>query len=632
MKFTRLHHASSEGYCPYWSFSSSRLTTKPHNICRLPKRNESSNASRSLPTKASSTPTSPHFSDLPLNRAAHLRKDPDQLHRLLLNDPTTLTILLHQGKALVAPPSSPSLPTHSFAYANNDTTNDISTLKSPDGNIPSFLPIVLRGPLKDKTLLLADQAGGGDISPLDSSYFLGTIPHSGAAVFAYSTSQPITIDDNDTSQYIDVRSGGQHMTGQDAAVLALAAGLYSWHRSAAFCSSTGSLTQLTEGGHARSIIPSLTKEEEVQGRVERRRMVYPRIDPAVIVSVTANDGERPNEWVLLGRKAAWEADRWSLLAGFVEVGETFEQAVVREVEEEAGVDVDVQSVKYLSSQPWPFPRSLMVGFSSVAIEKKKEEAKIEDDDDNDDCYVDDGLLTSEEAKQAARESGLTLSEAKRYLQHQLPRITVDKNELEDARWFHADWLRKALDNNNSNGRYFPSSQDYESFRIPGKYALANTIITGWLEELRSNRNSRKEVETGGGEASSSSMSSIPDVLIDKGTFKYVLLRVHYHTSNINTDTDISPSLSSSKLIVRGDNRAPYHDDIRRQAVKEVQLVDPSLTVTPVGGGRMDHDVEGRVIDVYGFSSAFGCAVHDVTAVILRKWMALHDVHVRYDGY
>lgn len=428
------------------------------------------------------------------------------------------------------------------------------------------------------------------------------------------------------------------MTGQDAAVLALAAGLYSWHRSAAFCSSTGALTQLAEGGHARAIIPSSSSKEgkgAVQGRKERRRMVYPRIDPAVIVSVTANGEGYCNEWILLGRKAAWEADRWSLLAGFVEVGETFEQAVVREVEEEAGVHVDKQSLKYHSSQPWPFPRSLMVGFSSVAKEKKKkkEVANREDDDDDDDWY-DDGLLSSEEAKLAAKESGLTLSEAKMYLLNPLPIITVDTNEIEDARWFHEDWLNKALGSgdDNGSGRYFPSSQDYRSFRIPGKYALANTIITEWLEDSI-NRSGRKGVvDTGGGEASSSSsMSSIPDVLIDQGTFKYVLLRVHHHTSK-NNNTNSSPPPSSSKLIVRGDSRAPYHDDIRRQAVKEVQLVDPSLTVTPVGGGRMEHKVEGRVIDVYGFSSAFGCAVHDVTAVILRKWMALHDVCVRYDGY
>ena len=87
---------------------------------------------------------------------------------------------------------------------------------------------------------------------------------------------------------------------------------------------------------------------------------FPRLDPAIIVLVTSADGER----ALLGRQAAWPAGRYSTIAGFVEPGESLEAAVIREVEEETGVRVG--DVRYDSSQPWPFPSSLMLGFSAVA--------------------------------------------------------------------------------------------------------------------------------------------------------------------------------------------------------------------------------------------------------------------------
>jgi NAD+ diphosphatase len=85
---------------------------------------------------------------------------------------------------------------------------------------------------------------------------------------------------------------------------------------------------------------------------------FPRTDPAMIVLVT-DGGDR----ALLGRQAVWPAGRYSTLAGFVEPGESAEQAVVREVKEETGVDV--REVRYSSSQPWPFPASLMLGFTAT---------------------------------------------------------------------------------------------------------------------------------------------------------------------------------------------------------------------------------------------------------------------------
>ena len=87
---------------------------------------------------------------------------------------------------------------------------------------------------------------------------------------------------------------------------------------------------------------------------------FPRLDPAIIVLVTDAGGER----ALLGRQAYWSKDRYSTIAGFVEPGESLEDAVVREVDEETGVQVG--DVEYVASQPWPFPSSLMLGFRAVA--------------------------------------------------------------------------------------------------------------------------------------------------------------------------------------------------------------------------------------------------------------------------
>jgi NAD+ diphosphatase len=87
---------------------------------------------------------------------------------------------------------------------------------------------------------------------------------------------------------------------------------------------------------------------------------FPRLDPAIIVLVTDASGER----ALLGRQASWAPGRYSTIAGFVEPGESLEDAVIREVEEETGVHVD--DVQYVASQPWPFPSSLMLGFRAVA--------------------------------------------------------------------------------------------------------------------------------------------------------------------------------------------------------------------------------------------------------------------------
>ncbi|SMX88848.1 NAD+ diphosphatase [Brevibacterium sp. 239c] len=138
--------------------------------------------------------------------------------------------------------------------------------------------------------------------------------------------------------------------------------LGNWHRAHQFSPRTGRPTRPTMGGWVRSD-PENDSEH------------FPRTDPAVIVLIINTD-EDGVERVLLGNNAAWEADRFSLLAGFVEPGETLERAVIREVFEEA--HVEVRNPQYLGSQPWPFPCSLMLGFSAEApsLEFAADEAEI----------------------------------------------------------------------------------------------------------------------------------------------------------------------------------------------------------------------------------------------------------------
>jgi NAD+ diphosphatase len=127
----------------------------------------------------------------------------------------------------------------------------------------------------------------------------------------------------------------------DGGMIAHAVALLNWHRRHRFCSNCGAPSEIGEAGHVRRC-PRCGAEH------------HPRTDPVVIMLVC--DGDR----AVLGRQPTWPAGRYSALAGFVEPGESLEEAVAREVREESGVRVD--DIRYRSSQPWPFPTSLMLGF------------------------------------------------------------------------------------------------------------------------------------------------------------------------------------------------------------------------------------------------------------------------------
>ena len=142
-----------------------------------------------------------------------------------------------------------------------------------------------------------------------------------------------------------VREVAAALPDRDGGLLAHAVGLDNWHRTHGFCGVCGHPTRVTYAGSVRKCDHCGTEH-------------YPRTDPAVIMAVTD-----PDDRLLLARNAAWPPNRASVLAGFVEPGETLEAAVARECAEEAGLRVT--SVHYLGSQPWPLPRSLMLGFTAT---------------------------------------------------------------------------------------------------------------------------------------------------------------------------------------------------------------------------------------------------------------------------
>ena len=144
----------------------------------------------------------------------------------------------------------------------------------------------------------------------------------------------------------NLRDVGHLLGDRDAGLMVHAVGLANWHATHTHCPRCGAPTRSAKGGAIR-VCDNDGSEH------------FPRTDPAMIVLV--HDGE---DRCLLGRQPIWPAGRYSTLAGFVEPGESAEQAVVREVLEETGVPV--REVRYSSSQPWPFPASLMLGFSALA--------------------------------------------------------------------------------------------------------------------------------------------------------------------------------------------------------------------------------------------------------------------------
>ena len=157
--------------------------------------------------------------------------------------------------------------------------------------------------------------------------------------------EPIPGEIDAAVQLGDLRTFGPRLAAADTARLVAAQAVLNWHRNAKFCQRDGARTRLKSAGWV-SVCVECGHEE------------YPRTDPAIICLV--HDGA---DRVLLARQPTWPKRMFSILAGFVEAGESLEACVEREIEEEVGVLVS--DVRYLGSQPWPFPRSVMLGFHAV---------------------------------------------------------------------------------------------------------------------------------------------------------------------------------------------------------------------------------------------------------------------------
>jgi NAD+ diphosphatase len=188
----------------------------------------------------------------------------------------------------------------------------------------------------------------------------------------------------------------------DLALYGTARSVLDWHARHRFCARCGTLTEIAKGGWQRDC-PGCGANH------------FPRVDPVTIM-VVEHDGR-----LLLGRNARFPPGSYSALAGFIEPGETVEEAVAREVLEEAGVGV--RDVRYVASQPWPFPSQLMIG-----------------------CHA----MAEGEA------------------------ITVDRTELEDARWFGRAEIAEAMEKGEAS----------TGFKAPTARAIAHHLLRWWLEQTK----------------------------------------------------------------------------------------------------------------------------------------------------
>jgi NAD+ diphosphatase len=199
--------------------------------------------------------------------------------------------------------------------------------------------------IRDDALVLLDAAQ----APAGERYFLG-VGEDGTPYFAVAAETPEIPD----TRRRDLRQVGHRLGARDAGIMVAAVALANWHVRHAYSPLSGVPTRIGEAGWTR------VSDDGTE-------TLWPRTDPAVIMIV--HDGVAgPDGRCLLGHNAAWTMPGWearySCLAGFVEPGESAEASVAREVREEVGIEV--RDIRYVASQPWPFPGSIMLGFQAVA--------------------------------------------------------------------------------------------------------------------------------------------------------------------------------------------------------------------------------------------------------------------------
>jgi NAD+ diphosphatase len=250
-------------------------------------------------------------------------------------------------------------------------------------------------------VVLGAAAELGDKPPTDA-VFLGRIEND-RHVWAVRGPLQAPADPGVQTEVVNLRSLGPIFDDTSSQLVSAAVALLNWHERARFSALDGSPTKPARAGWSR--VDPVTGHEE-----------FPRIDPAVICLV--HDG---GDRAVLARQAVWPERMFSLLAGFVEAGESFEVCVVREIREEIGLTV--RDVRYLGSQPWPFPRSLMVGFHALGDPEEQ--------------------------------------------------FSFNDGEIAEAAWFTRGEVRAAL----AAGDWSSSSES--NLLLPGSISIARVIIESW---------------------------------------------------------------------------------------------------------------------------------------------------------
>jgi NAD+ diphosphatase len=249
-----------------------------------------------------------------LDRAAHRRRDDDALNARFAAENSRFVAIV-RGRSLIA------------------------------GDVPALVPLVgdagreIAATGAAGTVFLGDDGDGAPWFAIDVNIDGGAGDE--AAVKACAPG----------ARLADLRSVGAALNRHDGPIFAYARAMVHWHRQNRFCGLCGRPTVSRDGGHARACTDP-----------ECGSIQFPRTDPVVIMLVTRPGPE--GGACLLGRQPGWTAGLLSTLAGFVEPGERLEDAVAREIREE--VAIDVSRIRYVASQPWPFPASLMLGFHAVA--------------------------------------------------------------------------------------------------------------------------------------------------------------------------------------------------------------------------------------------------------------------------
>lgn len=246
------------------------------------------------------------------------------------------------------PPRSPNILAGPYIERAGHRRKDEAHVRAALANPETlFVPVwqTRSSVLRQGDMLTAHLVTGAQaFADVDPSEFILLGEFRGQAVFAVGLSGERPQLDPPID-FHDLRTIAGSLPPDEAGLLSYARAMIYWRETHRFCGRCGEPSVAVDGGHV------LRCSNE-----SCRLPQFPRTDPAVIVLIT--DGER----ALLGRQAAWPPGRYSTIAGFVEPGESLEDAVAREVREETGVIVD--TVDYHSSQPWPFPSSLMLGFTA----------------------------------------------------------------------------------------------------------------------------------------------------------------------------------------------------------------------------------------------------------------------------